>query len=617
MASYLVTFANTLITPGSTAPVVAAGPGGADVLVLDMRAAGAGYNFTFGHVLDYAGMEIAPDHSGSYYWFQAPVARHGISYSGIEQFRVLGGAGRDFIVSGQGRDTVSGGAGDDWFFTKRGVAIVKGGGGVDVWSADFTDRSSDIVVDLAADLITGAGAGSIGGIEVLGYGAQLAERFRTGAGNDSIDTTAVTRSDFVDTGAGNDRVVLRGGVDTVYMGDGTDTLVLRYGALTQALVFGVSGGAVTNGQFAGGPGFSVGFSGVERFDIESGASHDSFSVGDGDDTVSTGAGNDTLNTFAGEIVLDMGDGVDIWGFDYRGHTGAITIDIDADVILGLGASSVAGVEGLRGSTGDSNAYTGDGNDRVVTHRTAQNDIVNTGAGQDTVTVFNGVDVLAMGTGIGDDDVLVVDYRAATPTAPGSLSGSLAATGDGDHIAALATNGLSVQATGVERLHYLGGGFAGTVLGGGNADTLVGGALNDSLSGRGGTDTLQGGGGADTLAGGAGADRITGGSGADVFVFDAAPGAADADRITDFSVADDTLHLKAALFSGHAAGVLSAGALRIVTAGGAVDADDRLIYNSASGALFWDADGVGGAAMLRFATLSPGLALTEADGVIVL
>lgn len=616
MATYLVTFAQTQITAGSTAPVVTAGSGGNDVLVMDMRASGSDYSISFAQVLDVAGMENAPDHSGSYYWWQATVPRHGVAFSGIERFKVLTGAGRDFIVTGQGRDTVAGGAGDDWIFTKRGDAIVKGGSGIDVWTADFSDRSTDITVNLAANSITGAGTSSMSGIEVLGYSTSPAATFRTGSGNDTIDTTAVTQGDYIDTGAGHDRVTLRGGVDTVAMGDGTDALALRYAGLAQALVFGVSGGAVTSGQLSGGAGFSVFFSGVERFDIETGASDDAFSVGNGDDTLRTGAGNDSVNTYAGEIVIDMGDGVDIWGFDYRGHAGDITINIDTNVINGLGASSVAGVEVLRGSTGDSNAYTGDGNDRVVTHRAAQNDVLHTGAGNDRVTVFNGTDTVTMGTGTGDDDVLVVDYRGATQTAPGSLSGSLAATGDGDHIASFASNGLGVNASGVERVHYLGGAFASSVSGGENADTLLGGTQNDSLRGLAGGDTLNGGAGNDTLNGGTGADRMIGGSGADVFVFDAALGAANADRITDFAPVDDTLHLRTTVFTGHAVGVLTAGALRTVTSGGAVDADDRLIYNSATGALFWDADGAGGAAMQRFATLATGLALTEADVLLI-
>jgi Ca2+-binding RTX toxin-like protein len=46
-----------------------------------------------------------------------------------------------------------------------------------------------------------------------------------------------------------------------------------------------------------------------------------------------------------------------------------------------------------------------------------------------------------------------------------------------------------------------------------------------------------------------------------------------------------------------------------------DATDRIIYDPATGALIYDADGTGSAAQVQFATLSPGLTVTASDFLI--
>ena len=45
------------------------------------------------------------------------------------------------------------------------------------------------------------------------------------------------------------------------------------------------------------------------------------------------------------------------------------------------------------------------------------------------------------------------------------------------------------------------------------------------------------------------------------------------------------------------------------------ADDRIVYNNAPGAVLYDADGVNGNAAIQFATLATGLALTNTDFVV--
>jgi serralysin len=133
-----------------------------------------------------------------------------------------------------------------------------------------------------------------------------------------------------------------------------------------------------------------------------------------------------------------------------------------------------------------------------------------------------------------------------------------------------------------------------------SNVLTGGAGNDFISGRSGNDTL---------IGGAGSDTLTGGDDNDTFVFTATLGASNRDTVADFNVADDVMHLDTGIF-GIAAGTLAAGTFVIGSAAG--DADDRIIYNSATGAVLYDADGNGAGAAIQFATLTAGISLTNDD-----
>lgn len=126
---------------------------------------------------------------------------------------------------------------------------------------------------------------------------------------------------------------------------------------------------------------------------------------------------------------------------------------------------------------------------------------------------------------------------------------------------------------------------------------------------GGSDTFNGDDNPDRIFGYAGNDTIVGGGGADAFVFTTAPGVGNVDVVSDFSVVDDTIWLDGATF-GLSAGTLSAGAFHIGAA--ASDAGHRIVYDSATGALYHDADGNGAGAAVQFATLTAGLALTSDD-----
>ena len=145
------------------------------------------------------------------------------------------------------------------------------------------------------------------------------------------------------------------------------------------------------------------------------------------------------------------------------------------------------------------------------------------------------------------------------------------------------------------------------------DQIVGLGGNDQLVGHAGNDQLDGGSGNDRLYGRDGADILTGGSGRDIFVFDTAI-SSGVDRITDFSAVDDTIWLENAIFTGLPGGSLASSAF--YSGAAAHDASDRIVYDKASGALYFDADGTGDVAAMQFAQLTAGTAVTRADFSII-
>jgi Ca2+-binding RTX toxin-like protein len=123
------------------------------------------------------------------------------------------------------------------------------------------------------------------------------------------------------------------------------------------------------------------------------------------------------------------------------------------------------------------------------------------------------------------------------------------------------------------------------------DYLTGGDGNDMLGGFDANDTLQGGGGQDILYGGYGMDT---------FVFDTALDPSNVDTLQDFAGADDTIALDSAIFIALGAGDLAATAFQATTGNVAQDADVRILFDTASGGLYYDADGSGAAAAVQFA-----------------
>ncbi|MEI5682326.1 calcium-binding protein [Mesorhizobium sp. CGMCC 1.15528] len=330
----------------------------------------------------------------------------------------------------------------------------------------------------------------------------------------------------------------------------------------------------------------------------------------GDDLLMGWTGNDVLNGGQGADVLiggilnvSLGVGtVELAGNDtasYTGSSAGVTINLSEtgdneleilgltlglqDVTIGHGGDAegdtLAGIDNLIGSahadslTGNekNNRLEGGGGNDFL-DGAAGNDTMLGGAGNDTYVVSSTGDQLIEAVGEGTDTVRV------------AFSWTLGAN--------------------LERLLLQG---AENLTGNGNT-------LNNTLVGNDGKNILRGGDGNDTLNGGKGTDTLLGGAGRDTFVFNSPLGSNNIDKVNDYNVADDTMQLDNGYFTNTGAGFLSAGAFHIGT--GAHDASDRIIYNSTTGDLLYDKDGLGGAAAIKFALLTPGLALTAGDFFLV-
>lgn len=247
---------------------------------------------------------------------------------------------------------------------------------------------------------------------------------------------------------------------------------------------------------------------------------------------------------------------------------------------------------------------------------AGNDALTGGGGDDLLVGGEGRDILAGGAGID-----TASYVSASSRVIASLGAGTTVdwrVGEGGWVGGAGSEILDD----VENLEggpandTLYGDGGGNVLSGdGGADQLYGLAGNDSLNGGDGPDTLEGGNGHDTLAGADGNDLLIGGYGSDQFVFDVPPNAnGNLDRIRDFTSGKDKVVLGhevfAELYPGD--GLAPDAFFAAPGAIGAGDASDRIIYDTSSGALFYDPDGTGVAAPVQIAALDFHPALVAAD-----
>ena len=243
-------------------------------------------------------------------------------------------------------------------------------------------------------------------------------------------------------------------------------------------------------------------------------------------------------------------------------------------------------------------------------------VINGGMGSDTLTGGFGADLfivgksnsaLIMDLGNGDDKLQIAKGGVANATITADWNASsatlnygvmnLTTNGFNANLAAVieGSNGAKVKNTG-EGVTITGSKFADTIIGGTDADTLIGGLGNDTLTGSGGVDK---------------------------FVFDTIPNSStNKDLITDFRSGADVIQLSKLIFnSAFEAGTDGIGdqitATEFYSGSGitrAITDSQHFIYNSKSGALYYDSDGSGAEAAVQIAILGksshPSLSFTD-------
>ena len=511
---------------------------------------------------------------------------------------------------------------------------------------DGTNGDETLYGTSAADIINGFG----GNDSLKGFGG--ADRLDGGAGTDTVfyDDSTVGVVVSLETGRG-----LRGSaegdtlidVENLFGSSHDDTLVGNEG---RNELSGLSG----NDELRGG-------GGPDR--LNGGDGDDVLKGGGGADALNGGAGFDTAdytNSAAGVVVslitntASLGDAQgDTFTFIENlvgsrfadtliGHDGpnVITGASGNDTLKGYGADdTLRGGEGddvINGGTGADTLIGGLGNDTYVVDTYSDRIIELGGQGIDVVRTSNdfrlteGADVERLETTDPNGTVPMILYgnSSGNEIIGNNASNIISGQGGADRMIGRGGNDIyNVDNAGDEVVENGGQGIdivqsrvSYRLTAGTDVERLE--AYNDlettaiDLTGNANGNVVRGSAGNNVINGGDGRDDLIGLGGQDSFLFDTPLNAAtNLDRVIDFNVADDTILLDQDIFSSSLGlGNISAGELVIGTA--AQDANDRIIYDTSTGALFYDNDGVGGNAQVQFALLSTGLALTNLDFLVV-
>lgn len=550
-----------------------------------------------------------------------------------------GGAGNDRCDGGNNGDDgqideLVGGLGDDTYALGAGideVVEVIGQGTDTILSTVSRDLSNVEFANIENLVLQGTG-------DIDGSGNTLSNRIDGNSGSNTLSGGSDSAIDTLAGGDGNDVYLLSNALDTVteFANQGSDTI---RSTITRSLaIFAHVEDLILEGTAP------ISGTGNTLLNRITGNAATNTLDGGGDtlaDVLAGGAGNDTyVLANRNDIVSELVNG----GIDTIRSTSTRTLVANVEDLILEGSTAINGTGNtLRNTiTGNTAANTLDGGSDTLA------DILKGGAGNDTYLLANRTDTVTELANQGSD------------TIRSTITRSLATYANVENLTL--EGAAAIDATGNTLLNTLTGNTAANVLDGGNdtrADILKGGAGSDTyllgsrndtvieltnqgidtirstltrslatianvenvllegaaaigatgnglanrLTGNGAINTLDGNTGNDTLVGGLGNDVLFGRAGNDVFLFNSALGPSNIDRIEDYDLVADHIHLDNAFFTGLGAGNLSAAAFIANATGSAADATDRIVYNTTSGELLFDADGSGAAAARAFAVLT--------------
>ena len=572
---------------------------------------------------------------------------------------LLGGLGSDELYGGAGNDSLNAGDNTDYDYIAPGSGLDTVTFEADVtgyFELDHGDLDDGIVATINGITNTGiilkqgAGSTTLFGVRwpLRGDGLMV-----VGTDHDDTFNVALAEGDYMmlQGGAGQDSYTLAGlGAFRMDFTMSEEGITLNL-ATRQILDDGFGNAETLNGfgivdQIRGSDGddFIIGSAASERFDLRR-----------GNDTLDGGGGIDMLRydrTNYASVVADLSEGIATGS--YRGSTFR---------------HSFTSIENIRGSNAGADTIFGSATGNRI-EGFAGNDTLNGWFGNDTIDGGAGADLMIGGPGsdvfhVDDAGDVVLESRkwAGIDHVMSSVDFRLASA----HVENLSLTGTAYLGAGNGLRNVLRGNGGDNLLDGGpNVDTLIGGAGNDTYFVRSPGDTVIEAAteGLDTvrafrsytlennverlflqtvrtkagdvldingfgnrldnviignpfdnvIAGREGRDTLQGQAGADAFVFDRAYGGDNVDRIIDFNTNEanegDTLMMRSPYFGGLAVGTLDA---ELFVAGTqAQDANDRFIFDRASGQLWFDADGTGAADQQLIATFERNALVTASD-----